>query len=121
MGSGGASGCMAPQSQRCAQSWPNSGASTSTALTWPRSLRQSRPFCSSALRAADLPPIGIHALRHSAATFLIAAGVDVRTVADVLGHASPAFTLSTYVHSSVERQRPGIGKLTRLFDDADAA
>ena len=75
----------------------------------------------SALRAADLPPMGIHALRHSAATLLIAAGVDVRTVADVLGHASPAFTLSTYVHSSVERQRPGIGKVTRLFGDEDAA
>jgi site-specific recombinase XerD len=63
----------------------------------------------------------MHALRHSAATFLLAEGTDLRTVADVFGHASPAFTLSTCVHSSVERQRSGIGKVSRLFGGDEAA
>ena len=47
-------------------------------------------------------PIGIdvqfHSLRHSHASALIAAGVDVVSVSRRLGHSSPAFTLTTYCH-----------------------
>jgi len=47
-------------------------------------------------------PIGVdvtfHALRHSHASALIAAGEDVVTVSRRLGHGSPAFTLTTYAH-----------------------
>ena len=39
-----------------------------------------------------------HALRHSHASALIAAGLDVVTVSRRLGHASPALTLSVYSH-----------------------
>ncbi len=46
-----------------------------------------------------LPRIRLHDLRHSRATALLAAGVNVRVVADRLGHASVAFTLDTYGHS----------------------
>jgi integrase len=45
-----------------------------------------------------LPSIGLHALRHSHASALIAAGVDVLTISRRLGHATPAFTLSVYGH-----------------------
>lgn len=40
-----------------------------------------------------------HDLRHFAASLWIATGADVQTVASVLGHASPAMTLSHYVHA----------------------
>lgn len=40
-----------------------------------------------------------HTLRHFNATQLIAAGVDVRTVASRLGHASPSVTLNVYSHA----------------------
>jgi integrase len=39
-----------------------------------------------------------HALRHSHASALIAAGVDIVTVSRRLGHASPAITLNVYAH-----------------------
>ena len=39
-----------------------------------------------------------HDLRHFHATQLIAAGVDVRTVAHRLGHTTPTLTLNTYAH-----------------------
>jgi integrase len=42
--------------------------------------------------------IPFHALRHSHASALIAAGLDVVTVAKRLGHTSPAITLGTYAH-----------------------
>ncbi|WP_313949951.1 MULTISPECIES: tyrosine-type recombinase/integrase [unclassified Frankia] len=43
-----------------------------------------------------LPPIRFHDLRHGAATMLLAAGVDMKLVADVLGHASSNFTRDVY-------------------------
>jgi integrase len=42
--------------------------------------------------------ITFHALRHTHASQLIAAGVDVATVSKRLGHATPAITLSVYTH-----------------------
>jgi integrase len=48
--------------------------------------------------AADVPVIRIHDLRHTCATLLLAAGVDVKTVAERLGHANPNITLKTYAH-----------------------
>jgi integrase len=41
---------------------------------------------------------GYHALRHTYASVLLAAGVDVRTLADFLGHSDPGFTLRVYTH-----------------------
>jgi integrase len=40
-----------------------------------------------------------HLLRHSAASLMFANGVDIATVSGVLGHASPAVTLSVYSHA----------------------
>ncbi len=47
---------------------------------------------------AGLPPMRFHDLRDTAGTLMIRAGVDVRTVADILGHADPAMTLRRYAH-----------------------
>ncbi|MEX2451678.1 MAG: site-specific integrase [Rhodospirillales bacterium] len=45
-----------------------------------------------------LPKVTFHALRHSHASALIAAGLDVISVSRRLGHASPSLTLSVYGH-----------------------
>ena len=47
----------------------------------------------------------LHDCRHWHATQLVAAGVDLNTVADRLGHATAGFTLTVYGHSDVERDR----------------
>lgn len=51
-------------------------------------------FCN----AHSLPHITSHMFRHTAASLMIANGVDVVTVAEVLGHKNVTMTLGTYAH-----------------------
>ena len=55
--------------------------------------------------AIGKPEFHFHSLRHFSATELIAAGVDVRTVAARLGHADASVTLRVYAHALPERDR----------------
>ena len=50
------------------------------------------------IKRRKIPKVTFHALRHSHASALIAAGLDVVTVSRRLGHASPALTLGVYSH-----------------------
>ena len=51
-----------------------------------------------ACRAAGVPGLRYHALRHTFASTLLSRGVSVKAVADWLGHANATITLSTYAH-----------------------
>lgn len=52
----------------------------------------------SACKSLKLPRVSFHALRHTHASALIAAGVDVVAISRRLGHANPTVTLNTYGH-----------------------
>jgi integrase len=53
----------------------------------------------------------LHSLRHSAATHLLAAGVDLATAAAVLGHATAAVTATVYAHVLSGGTRDAVDRL----------
>ena len=69
-------------------------------------------------RRAGIEGVRLHDLRHYVATQMLAAGVDVRTVAGRLGHRNAATTLNVYSHFLPEADRQAAGVLGRLFDEA---
>lgn len=61
-----------------------------------------------------IPSINYHALRHTFATRCVEAGVDIKSLSEILGHGNVSVTLNTYVHSSLEMKRIQLEKLTSL-------
>jgi len=65
--------------------------------------------------ASDRYGFHFHELRHFSVTTLLAAGVDVRTVADRHGHAQATMTLNRYAHALPERDREAAAVLGRAL------
>lgn len=57
------------------------------------------------LGKADLPRLRFHDLRHSCASLLLAQGIPLSTIQEVLGHTSYAFTRDVYAHLSDELKK----------------
>ncbi len=66
------------------------------------------------LDVSGIPRINYHALRHTFATRCIVAGVDVKSLSEILGHANVSITLNTYVHSSMDLKRTQLEKIACL-------
>ncbi len=68
------------------------------------------------LRQNGLPEnLNVHSLRHTNASLLIAQGVDVRTVASLLGHSQASTTLDIYAHAFDKKKREAQEKLGEVM------
>ena len=73
-----------------------------------------------AARRVGLPPIRLHDTRHSYATAMLQAGVDVKVVADRLGHprkghASTVITQNVYQHRVEQLDRDAAARVASLI------
>jgi hypothetical protein len=70
---------------------------------------------------AGLPPIRLHDLRHGTATHALTAGVDMKTVSDMLGHSTITITADTYTSVVDELKRAAADKIADqlALDDED--
>jgi integrase len=68
-------------------------------------------------KKAEPRAIRLHDLRHTAATLMHeSATVSLRTLAAMLGHADPGFTLRTYAEKTEESMKAASATLASLFD-----
>lgn len=67
------------------------------------------------LERAGLPHIRFHDLRHSAASIMLALGVSLKTVQEILGHANIATTGDIYSHVMPVQQREALERLGDLL------
>ena len=65
---------------------------------------------------AKLPKIGLHGLRHTFASLLLLAGVDLKTVSAALGHSSVAITADLYSHITPSMLRTAADRLNDLIE-----
>jgi integrase len=67
------------------------------------------------LKRAGLPRVRFHDLRHTAATLLLAQGVNVKVVSEMLGHADVSITLRVYAHVLPHMQQQAAEAMDATF------
>ncbi|MGW8565847.1 tyrosine-type recombinase/integrase [Isoptericola sp. NPDC055881] len=87
----------APGSRR-ATSGADKGHVFTTDLGRPLDPRNALRALTTAAKRSGLEDVGLHTLRHTAASLMLSSGVGLKVVSDVLGHASITVTADTYGH-----------------------
>jgi integrase len=72
-------------------------------------------FFKSLLKKCGVKAIPFHALRHSFASRCVETGFDVKSLSQILGHATVNITLNVYVHSSMTQKRAQMTKLSPVY------
>jgi integrase len=69
-----------------------------------------------AVNRAGLPStVGLHTLRHSAASVMLTAGVPLKIASEIFGHASIAITGDVYGHVSPDVSREALDTLSEVL------
>ena len=67
------------------------------------------------LNQCDMGSFSFHSLRHTFATGCVEVGFDVKSLSEILGHASINITMNRYVHPSMELKRENMNLLSALI------
>lgn len=65
--------------------------------------------------ACGIYEVNFHALRHTFATRCVELGFDIKSLSEILGHASVNITLNRYVHPSMELKQENMNRLSVLL------
>jgi integrase len=86
------------QRRKAGSAWQEQDLVFASATGGPIDPSWSRQTFYAALKAAGLPRVRFHDLRHTAATLALVQGVHPKVVSDMLGHGTVGLTLDTYSH-----------------------
>ncbi len=84
------------------------------------STRTGKPLCDvrkpfiEACDKAEIKGLRFHDLRHTAATWMVMAGIDLVTVSEILGHSDIKMTMR-YAHPTPENRRRAVEALAAVF------
>ncbi|HQM02205.1 MAG TPA: site-specific integrase [Ruminococcus flavefaciens] len=67
------------------------------------------------LAAAGIEYANFHSLRHTFATRAVENGVNIKTLSDILGHATVQITMDLYCHTSLDLMRETMDKISGSF------
>lgn len=67
------------------------------------------------LKRENIQHKGFHSLRHTFATRALECGMDVKTLAEILGHKNATITLNRYAHSLLEYKQEMMNKLGKIL------
>jgi integrase len=67
------------------------------------------------LRRAGLPRVRVHDLRHTAASYLLGQGENIKVVQEMLGHSTVTTTLDIYGHSLPGMHKAAAGRMDAMF------
>ena len=67
------------------------------------------------LKAAGVQDINFHALRHTFATRALEAGMDIKVLSSILGHAQASTTLNLYAHALPDHKRQSMDKMSSFY------
>lgn len=68
----------------------------------------------------DRPDARPHDLRHTAATVAIASGADIKSVQNLMGHATASFTLDVYAHTSDQMKKDTAARMQSYYENLTA-
>ena len=67
------------------------------------------------LKECQIRDLKFHVLRHTFATRCVELGFDIKSLSEILGHASVNITMNRYVHPTMDLKRENMNKLSDLF------
>jgi integrase len=95
--------------------WKENGLVFATSLGTPIDPRNVKRRLDSILEKAKLPHFRIHDLRHFCASLLLAQGVELKVVSQILGHTQISITADIYTHVLPQTQKAAIDLLDQLL------
>jgi integrase len=98
-----------------ASEWPRDDLVFTTQIGKPLEPRNVTRRFQQLSETANLRPLRLHDLRHSAASFLLLQGVDLKTVQTMLRHSRMATTADLYLHVHPQLQRDAGDRLEQLL------
>jgi len=107
---------QAAERLRAGSQWHHTGYVFTTELGEPSDPRNALRAFTSAAKRAGVEGVGLHTLRHTAASAMLMNGVPLKVVSDVLGHSSVAITGDVYGHVAPDVSADAMASLSAALE-----